>query len=327
MPLYTQSIKNLKGGISQQPDILRFQDQGETQINGWSSESDGLQKRPPTVFVKRLAKNKLTPITDVSKFHLINRDENEQYYIVFTGTNILVFDLEGNPYTVSGAMDYVTTSAPRDDIRVVTVADYTFIVNRKKVVKEGTTKAHAGYNMKHRALINLRGGQYGRTLTVSINGGTKVEHKTPAGNDAENDPPKVDAQYIGNALRTLLVAAYPEWTFNLGSGYLEIVAPSGTNINSVETTDGYANQLITALIDTVQTISKLPLAAPNGYIIRIQGETNSSADEYYVMYDSSRKTWRETVEPGVTTGFDVTTMPRALVRESDGDFDFKTLDW
>lgn len=327
MPLYTQSIKNLKGGISQQPDILRFSDQGETQINGWSSESDGLQKRPPTVFVKRLAKQRAVPITDASKFHLINRDETEQYYIVFTGTNILVFDLEGNPYTVTGGMDYVTTSAPRDDIRVITVADYTFIVNRKKVVKEGTTKAHAGYDMKHRALINLRGGQYGRTLAVSINGGPKVEHKTPAGNDAENDPPKVDAQYIGGALRTLLVAAYPDWTFNLGSGYLEIVAPSGTSINSVETTDGYANQLITALIDTVQTISKLPLAAPNGYIIRIQGETNSSADEYYVMYDSSRKTWRETVEPGVTTGFDVTTMPHALVRKSDGNFEFKTLDW
>lgn len=326
MPLYTQSIKNLKGGISQQPDILRFQDQGETQINAWSSESDGLQKRPPTVWVDRLT-NTLSDIPDSSKFHLINRDETEQYYIVFTGTGIKVFDLEGTPYTVTGAMDYVTSSAPRDDIRVITVADYTFIVNRKKVVKEGTAKSHSGYNLKRRALINLRGGQYGRTLTVSINGGTKVEHKTPAGNDAENDPPKVDAQYIGNALRTLLVAAYPSYTFNLGSGYLEIVAPSGTNITSVETTDGYANQLITAIIDTVQTISKLPLAAPNGYIIRIQGETNSSADEYYVMYDSERKTWRETVEPGVATGFDAATMPHALVRKSDGNFEFKTLDW
>ncbi|WPH66398.1 tail tubular protein B [Klebsiella phage VSG32] len=46
MALISQSIKNLKGGISQQPDILRFAEQGSVQINGWSSESEGLQKRP-----------------------------------------------------------------------------------------------------------------------------------------------------------------------------------------------------------------------------------------------------------------------------------------
>lgn len=326
MPLYTQSIKNLKGGISQQPDILRFSDQGETQINGWSSESDGLQKRPPTVWKKRLtALNEVIP--DRAKFHLINRDENEQYYIVFTGSDIMAFDLEGNQYAVTGDMNYVNTDAPRDDIRVITVADYTFIVNRKRVVKEGTEVSHPGYDMKHRALINLRGGQYGRTLTVSINGGARVEHKLPAGNNAEDDPPKVDAQYIGAQLRTLLVAAYPNYTFNLGSGYLEIVAPAGQYITSVETTDGYANQLINAVLDTVQTISKLPLAAPEGYIIRIQGETNSSADEYLVKYDSAKKTWRETVEPGTVTGFDASTMPHALVRQADGNFKFQTLDW
>ena len=125
----------------------------------------------------------------------------------------------------------------------------------------------------------------------------------------------------------LLVAAYPSYTFSLGSGYIEIKAPAGTNINSVETEDGYANQLINAVLDTVQTISKLPLAAPEGYIIRIQGETNSTADEYFVKYDSAKKTWRETVEPGTTKGFNAETMPHALVRQEDGSFTFQTLNW
>lgn len=323
MPLITQSIKNLKGGISQQPDILRFSDQGEEQVNCWSSESDGLQKRPPTVWKKRLNIN----VGTNPKFHLINRDEVEQYYLVFNGSNIQVVDLSGNQYTVTGNMDYVTTTNPRDDIRVITVADYTFVVNRKKVVKAGTDKSHPGYNTKSRALINLRGGQYGRTLKVGINGGVKVEHKLPNGSSATDDPPKVDAQYIGGQLRDLLVAAYPNYTFDLGSGFLLITAPSGTDINSVETEDGYANQLINPVLDTVQTVAKLPLAAPNGYIIRIQGETNSTADEYYVRYDSNTKTWKETVAPGVTVGFDESTMPHALVRQADGSFVFKELDW
>ena len=326
MPLYTQSIKNLKGGISQQPDILRFSDQGEAQVNGWSSESDGLQKRPPSVWKKRLV-TKGWLIPDNSKFHLINRDETEQYYIVFTGKDIMVFDLEGNGYSVSGDFGYVTTDKPRDDIRVITVADYTFIVNRRTVVHQGSTVAHPGYNMKNRALINLRGGQYGRKLKVGINGGPKVEHQLPPGNNAETDPPKVDAQAIGQALVGLLTSAYPNYTFNLGSGYIEIKAPADGVINSVETEDGYANQLINAILETVQTIAKLPLAAPDGYIIRIQGETNSSADEYFVRYDASRKTWRETVEPGTITDFKKSTMPHALIRQADGSFKFQELTW
>lgn len=326
MPLYTQSIKNLKGGISQQPDILRFSDQGEQQINGWSSESDGLQKRPPTVWKKRLSTGS-SVIPNNAKFHLINRDESEQYYIVFTGTGIIVFDLDGHQYAVSGSMEYVNTTKPREDIRVITVADYTFIVNRRKQVLAGSEVANPSYNMKNRALINLRGGQYGRLLKVGINGGAKVEHQLPPGDNARDDPPKVDAQAIGRALVDLLVAAYPSYTFALGSGYIEIKAPAGTNINSVETEDGYANQLINAVLDTVQTISKLPLAAPEGYIIRIQGETNSTADEYFVKYDSAKKTWRETVEPGTTKGFNAATMPHALVRQADGSFTFQTLNW
>ena len=54
MPLVSQSTVSYKGGVSQQPDIIRFADQVEEQINGFSSEVDGLQKRPPTVHIKRL---------------------------------------------------------------------------------------------------------------------------------------------------------------------------------------------------------------------------------------------------------------------------------
>lgn len=326
MPLYTQSIKNLKGGMSQQPDILRFQDQGAKQVNAWSSESEGLQKRPPTVWKRRIAE--VDSIPDNAKFHLINRDEQEQYYVVFTGSGIRVFDLEGKELVVTGPMSYVKSTTPQLDFRVITVADYTFIVNRKVVVKADDTKvSHPGYDTKKRALINLRGGQYGRKLKVGINGGPKVEHQLPPGDNARDDPPKVDAQAIGAALIALLQTAYTGYTFVLGSGYIEITAPAGTQITSVETEDGYANQLINAVLDTVQTVSKLPLAAPDGYIIRIQGETNSSADEYFVRYDASRKTWRETSEPGAVLGFNETTMPHALVRQADGSFEFKALEW
>lgn len=326
MPLYTQSIKNLKGGISQQPDILRYQDQGEEQINCWSSESEGLQKRPPMVFTKRLENTKYA-LGQSPKFHLINRDEQEQYYIVFTGETIKVYDLKGEEYKVEGDMQYVTSNKPRDDIRVITVADYTFIVNRNIKVTKGTEEAYPDYDTTKRGLINLRGGQYGRTLKVGINGGKLIEHKLPAGNNAEMDPPQIDAQFIGAELIKKLEAEYPDYEFRLGSGYIVIEGKGDATVDSIETEDGYANQLISGIIDTVQVVSKLPLAAPSGYIIKIQGETNSTADEYFVRYDHKTKTWKETIEPHTLKGVDNKTMPHALIRQADGSFSFKEMEW
>lgn len=142
MSLVSQPIKNLKGGISQQPDILRFPNQGERQVNGWSSESQGLQKRPPTVFLKRLiGRGGFGPAPLV---HLVNRDAIEQYYMIFTGTGLFIYDLAGNQYTVRGYDNYANTLKPRESIRLLTVADYTFVVNREKVIDINSTLTHPG---------------------------------------------------------------------------------------------------------------------------------------------------------------------------------------
>lgn len=93
MALISQSTKNLKGGMSQQPDILRFPEQGALQLNGWSSETEGLQKRPPMLFNRTVGE--AHSMGTAPFIHLINRDEFEQYYVVFTGTDVRVFNMEG----------------------------------------------------------------------------------------------------------------------------------------------------------------------------------------------------------------------------------------
>ena len=93
MSLVSQEIKNLVGGISQQPDQLRYPEQGERQINAFSSETDGLQKRPPSKFIKRLGESGSFGAKPL--IHLINRDAQEQYYVIFDGQSIKVFDLNG----------------------------------------------------------------------------------------------------------------------------------------------------------------------------------------------------------------------------------------
>ena len=60
MPLLVNSVPNLAQGVSQQPDNLRFPGQCDEQINAWATVVEGLVKRPPTTYTKKLLDTKLT---------------------------------------------------------------------------------------------------------------------------------------------------------------------------------------------------------------------------------------------------------------------------
>ena len=322
MGLVSQSVKNLKGGISQQPDILRFPNQGAVQINGWSSETEGLQKRPPTTFVKYLGAETMWGAKPA--VHLINRDAQEQYFVVFTGNGIAVRDLLGNTYSVRGYNGYADCENPREDLRMVTVADYTFIVNRRKVIDMGTTLTHASYpSLKRRAIINVRGGQYGRSLSVNINGTEVCKLTMPDGSQAAHVT-QTDAQWIAAQFATQ-INAKAGFSAVAGEGWVVVTCTS--DITSIKTADGYANQLINAFGYQVQSFSKLPAQCIDGYLVEITGENSSTGDNYWVRYDGSALVWRETVCPGIIAGLNASTMPHALVRAADGQFDFKALTW
>lgn len=344
MALVSQSTKNLKGGISQQPNILRFSNQGELQVNGWSSETLGLQKRPPTTFVKRIGN--VGSIGTKPLIHLINRDAIEQYYLGFSGTGVNVWDLKtGNSIEVRGYNGYANCPSPRNDLRIITIADYTFVVNRNKEVKLGSALTLPDYpKLTGRALINVRGGQYGRTLSITINGdGTgalpQATLKMPNGAATVVPPGEpyagmnqvdmTDAGWIaGELARLLTVSMGPSgWTFTAGTGWILITAPTTTDIFQIATKDGFADTLINGFIYQVQTFTKLPATAPAGYMVEITGESARTGDNYWVQYDALSKVWKEAPRPKIIAGIDRSTMPHALVRAADGKFDWVQLNW
>lgn len=341
MALVTQSIKNLKGGISQQPDILRFPNQGKQQINGWSSEIQGLQKRPPTLFIKNLLWR--GALGEKPLIHLINRDEFEQYFVMFTGNSLRVYGLDGTRYTVRGYDDYANCVNPRDDLRIITVADYTFVTNRRKVTTEGTALTHAGSKpLGQRAVVNVRGGQYGRTLKFGINdavdqsvlqmpiGDVAAYPNPPAGTPA-NQVEWTDAGFIAREMskrfNDKMTAEGKPYTATAGQGWIVIDANGGPDITKITTDDGYAGQLINGFLYQVQTFAKLPSACVDGYLAEITGEAGKTGDNYWVQYSASGLVWKEVAKPGIIAGIDASTMPRALVRAADGQFDWKVLDW
>lgn len=344
MGLVSQSVKNLKGGISQQPDILRFAEQGSEQINAWSSETEGLQKRPPTLFIKQLGARDY--LGNAPLIHMINRDEKEQYYVVFTGTGIKVFDLNGKEYAVKGDMTYVKTNAPRDTLRMVTVADYTFIVNKSWQVKNRPDKSTGGnFDPKKDCMIAVRGSQYGRSIKITINGTVRADFTLQDGSDAFHSRTISTDKVIGYIVKQMTTGALDKeiqdnwlnsynkttpltgWTVQARDGYVYVAAPSGQAINSILTSDGYSDQLVYPVTHYVQSTSKLPLTAPDGYYVKVVGEAESTADEYYLKFNQTSKVWKEAIGWNTTLGFNKTTMPHALVRLADGSFELKVLDW
>lgn len=330
MPLVSQTIKNLKGGISQQPDILRFPDQGQEQINGFSSEVQGLQKRPPTIHIKRIA-DQLDP-GNKPLIKLINRDESERYYVVYraNGQGIRVFDLSGNEKVVNApnGYAYLNTPNPRDDIRAVTVADYTFVVNRKMTVQAGGNTTYPGYRENGQALVAIKGGQYGRTYKIVINGVDVATYQTPDGSLPAHVN-QIDTQYITQQLANAVSASLTPsgWGVGVGPNYIHIVAPSNNAVSTISVSDGFGGANITGTIFTTQRFNMLPAQAPNGYIVQVAGDPGSGADDYYIRYNEAEGLWKETARPGVSVGPDWGTMPHVLVREANGTFTFRHAEW
>ena len=324
MGLYSQTIKNIVSGISQQPPILRHPEQLEEQVNGMSTEVGGLQKRPPTIHISSLLASVVKPNVK-PLVHFINRDDEEQYVVIFNGEEIHVWDLLGNKKVVNyapGAKDYLLTNIPRKTIKAITVADYTFIVNTEKIIKM-TDETVPDTWASQGALVNVKSGQYGRTYQIIVNGSVEATFTTPDGSVASHSA-MIDTNYIATQLATELTSK--GWSVTTGEGWLYIYK-TGTPITSIETKDGFNNQAMFGILKTVQRFSMLPASALNGFTVEVLGEPGSSADDYYVKYDSASRIWKETARPGIKSTIDSSTMPHTLIREADGTFTFKTPEW
>ena len=131
--LITKHYAGLFNGMSQQAPTLRLETQGDYQENAISSLVYGLCQRPPVKLIDGIERQN-TPF-----WHHIDRDEEERYIISLgAGGDLRVMNLKGFSYPLEGIeahQNYITTKNPREDIAMTTIGDYTFIVNKRRVVK------------------------------------------------------------------------------------------------------------------------------------------------------------------------------------------------
>ena len=154
MPAVNQRIPNFLGGVSQQPDKIKFPGQLRVCDNAVPDITFGLKKRPPAEFV-----GTLSGATSTGHWYEILRDGDEKYLVQITESNvgsssvkpIRVWDLaDGTEKTLTNAVGdslFNYLNGATDPYAITTIQDYTLIANPQTTVDTtGTTAAaiHGG---------------------------------------------------------------------------------------------------------------------------------------------------------------------------------------
>ena len=356
MALISASIPNLINGVSQQPPSLRLKTQAELQENGLSSVVNGLSKRPGTELVKTLGD--ISGI-DNAFIHTMRRDENEYYTLIITENDIFVYDREGELRTLTGDTSYLTSlTNPSEQLAATTIADYTFLLNKTKVVNKTDSLApsrvpealiyvkQGDYTTKYTLILTKNGNVYRRSVeTMGSTQPTEAEARvaersiqteritsnlrfdnTPdpayyeGSNSIVDDDPSAPPIVDG----TPTAVTIPGIRYHLYGNVLHIKSIDGEDFK-VEVEDSQGNNNLFAFKGIAADFKKLPPSGPDGFVIGIVGDNDKGQDDYYVelrINQTGGQVWTETIKPGVSTSLDYTTLPHQLVSNADGSFTF-----
>lgn len=341
MPLITQSIPNLIGGVSQQAPAIRQVNQCEEMVNAFPSPVEGLVKRPPSSvgFHLRNASNTIyTGATEANiKPHFISRDSTEKYFVSIHPTaseatcEVRVYNAAGTAQTVyydGTAKDYLV-NATRNSLKMLTVADVTFVANTTKTpaLDAGTTTA---INYKRIALVYIKQSGTDREVEITVTdagGGNAltVSHKSAANS--------VGTDHAAEALATAINGENPglAGVYTATSSDSVIKITRGIDFN-IKVDDDYGGTGAILIRESVQRFEDLPAAAPNDHVIKVAGVPESAIDDYYVKFLTVDNTgftkgiWQESAAPSLKYLYDYGTMPHILIRQSNGTFLFKKAD-
>ena len=214
--------------------------------------------------------------------------------------------------------DAYLKDATADDIELLTLNDFTFVLNKKKEAKMKTTTTH-GSIATHRAFVVISivaNGHYDINLTGFS--GTAATYNANTGDDGEH------------------IAADLAGDINGNNGYTaEAIGPglyiTRTSAFTITTSGPGSSNSIYALTDSVENISKLPAQCKDGYVCKVINSTSVDIDDMYVIFEGTNGDgtgyWEETTAPGITYEFDELTMPHQLVRQADGSFLYGPVNW
>lgn len=331
----------LTGGVSQQPEHLRIEGQGQEQINGWSSPVEGLAKRRPTVFEAQLL---ATEETDIWAGTLLARSGERYLLVAWTDgtTTYLQITLDGasvdidvhgtgiGTTTVNGrtTVTFANTSYGyvasllAQGFALVNQGALGLLLNRTIPVAMDTATSPAVVN---EALVFVQGVVYDVTYTVTLDEGEATElvatFDTPLATDTPNKLSTTDAA----ADLQSTIDADADWTATQIGPVVYIQRSDGSDF-TIKVDDDRSSTLARAIKNTVENFSDLPLVAKGGMVVKVESDPGREEDDFWVQFVRSDGTatsfgpgsWQETVAPGIPYRLDEDTMPLVVYRAASG---------
>lgn len=312
MPLISQSIPSLVGGISQQPPVFRRDSQCQDSVNAYSDPVSGVKKRTGTQFIQQMV---ASPDSD---FFSIDRDGAEKYILAVSPLGIEVFDKDGNIKLVSGdeAAPYLSGT---EEYKTLTVADTTFIVNPNKRVSMKPTLSPTSTNT---GLVFVTALAFSNTYTVNITGPGIAVNATYT--TAASGPLNIES--VSSSLSSQLNGAAGVTAQSVGG----VIKYQTTSPVSIKGFTALGESYMRVIPGTTRNFGDLPAIGFPDVIIKITGDIDENRDDYYVKFSETSPgngVWRETIAPGIEYELDPSTMPHVLQRQPDGSFVFQPFTW
>ena len=219
---------------------------------------------------------------------------------------------------------YLKDAEP-EDIEFLTLNDYTFVLNKKKIVEmKASPTSHPNVDANRaQIVIQIAANATDYSVILTAQGGSQATFTTTSASSGAS------SDNIASALQSL-IDANPDYSATQVGGTVYVTSSTAF---SVEVRGGIQDSSIYAVTDAISNQSLLPLQSKDGYVVRIVNSEDLDIDDMFVKFttDGNQQfgtgNWEETLEPGLKYEFNELTLPHQLVREADGKFTYSPVDW
>jgi hypothetical protein len=247
-----------------------------------------------------------------------------------------MFDKNGNELTVNGDYSYLNSATnPNEDLAAVTIADYTYILNKKQAVTiNSATTSYPSSSRKYEALVYVRQGDYQTTYSLKVRRpGASWTTKSYTTGKSTNDTTSA-TQAAEATIKTDNIANQLD-NITLPSGiskgrYNNVIHLYSTTDFEIQVEDSRGNTHVYAFKDEVLDFKTLPKDGPPNFLIKVAGDNEKAQDDYYVklITDSTGGgVWKETIKPGIKYKFNGGTMPHQIRKETNGTYTMEQMSW
>ena len=305
-------------------------------------------------------------LNKTSRFYVINKTTNDFEVSLTSGGSavdiidagsgtqevsldpISVYDLINDvekAVTTTNSANYLISATPSTEFKATSIADYSFMVNTSTTVAMDSSLTTA---QAYKAYVYIKQGDYFTDYKVEL-AGTTYFHQTAHAHSSYVHREFVDTEHIAEQLIEFTESEGAGSSFVQGSpagpptnfetptsvgSTIEIFRTDGADFD-INTHDGLGDKGMAVVKEQTDDFVKLPLYCRDGHKVKIIGDTETNADDYYVTFTANSPTsnpfgegtWSEDVAPGIEYKIDASTFCHTFIRESDGNFTFKEGDW